>query len=199
MAADRPTSQQRRPRGGNSSVTDQGRKSRFSLRQHAGSVIAALLIGLLPAVALAQQVGQATGLPIPRFVSLGSQTVNVREGPGSDYRIQWTFVRIGYPVEVTQEFDNWRRIRDVNGDEGWVLGTLLSSRRNGVVRDAGDGAPIPLRSGPSLSAGVVAQLQPGVMAPIDQCQAGWCRLIETRFTGWIEQDRLWGVYPDEIF
>jgi SH3-like domain-containing protein len=26
---------------------------------------------------------------------------------------------------------------------------------------------------------------------------GWCRLTGPNFDGWMEQERLWGVYPNE--
>lgn len=143
-----------------------------------------------------QQVGQTTGLPIPRFVSLGAGEVNVRTGPGSDYPIAWQFVRARYPVEVTQEYDNWRRIRDINGDQGWVLGTLLSSERTAIVR--GDaGTEVPVYSQPSATSSVTTRLQAGVQAAIDECDNGWCRLIDPRFNGWVEQAVLWGTYPNE--
>jgi SH3-like domain-containing protein len=45
----------------------------------------------------------------------------------------------------------------------------------------------------------VAMLQAGVVAPVERCQDHWCRLSDSRFDGWVQQDRLWGVYPDEEF
>jgi SH3-like domain-containing protein len=182
-----------------SSVTDRS-KFRPALRRQGLSVLGFLMVLLVGVeVAAQERVGQVTGFPIPRFVTLGAAEVNVRTGPGGDYPVLWMFVRQGYPVEVTQEFDNWRRVRDINGDEGWVLGALLSSRRYGVVRAADDGAPVPAYSSPAATASVAAQLQPGVMAEIAECREGWCRLTDSRFTGWVEQGRLWGVYPDETF
>jgi len=53
-----------------------------------------------------------SGLPIPRFVSLRSNEVNLRTGPGLTYPIDWIYKRDGMPVEVIQEFDTWRKIRD---------------------------------------------------------------------------------------
>ena len=44
---------------------------------------------------------------------------------------------------------------------------------------------------------VTAQLQSGVLGVIKQCDGSWCRLAGDGFDGWIEQNRLWGVYPDE--
>ncbi|MGD9738851.1 MAG: SH3 domain-containing protein [Bauldia sp.] len=180
-------------------MTDRSR-FRLSLPRKALAILGFVILLLAGFEAAAQnRLGQVTGLPIPRFVTLGAGEVNVRTGPGGDYPVLWTFVRQGYPVEVTQEFDNWRRVRDSNGDEGWVLGALLSSRRYGVVRATDDGAPVPAYSSPAATAGVAAQLQPGVMAEIVECRQGWCRLTDSRFTGWVEQGRLWGVYPDETF
>lgn len=138
-----------------------------------------------------------SGLPIPRFVSLKAGRVNVRVGPGEDYRVAWVFTRADLPVEVIQEFDNWRRIRDSDGSVGWVFHSLLSGKRTVVVAPWASDGPRPLRLSASPAAAVSAYLQPGVMAAVDRCGGGWCRLKSSGFTGWIEQTQLWGVYPDE--
>ena len=77
--------------------------------------------------------GKATGLPVPRYVSLKSDRVNLREGPSKDHRTSWVFQRAGLPVEIIAEFETWRRIRDSEGTEGWVLHSLLSGRRTALV------------------------------------------------------------------
>lgn len=165
------------------------------------ALIAALLLAPATLVAAAKVLAQGgqvgpSGLPLPRFVSLKSDRVNVREGPGDEYRVSWIFVRKGLPVEVTQEFDNWRRIRDSDGAEGWVFQSLLSGERTAVVTPSEDGPPVPIWTRPA-SGEISAYLEPGVLAAVEQCRDGWCRLSGTGFRGWIQQDRLWGVYPDE--
>jgi len=35
------------------------------------------------------------------------------------------------------------------------------------------------------------------MAQVKRCKDGWCRVTGSGFDGWIEQQRLWGVYADE--
>lgn len=161
-------------------------------------LIAALALGgATDALAQAGQVGPS-GLPLPRFVSLKSDRVNVRQGPGDNYRVAWIFVRKGLPVEVTQEFENWRRIRDSDGAEGWIFQSLLSGERTAVVSPWDSGPPVPIRSGPSAADEVSAYLEPGVLANVDECSGGWCRLSGTGYRGWIQQDRLWGVYPNEV-
>ena len=77
--------------------------------------------------------GSVSGLPVPRFVSLKSDRVNVRSGPNKDQDVRWVYTRAGMPVEITAEFENWRRIRDWEGAEGWVYHSLLSGKRSAVV------------------------------------------------------------------
>jgi hypothetical protein len=71
-----------------------------------------------------------TGLPLPRFVTLKADKVNVRRGPSSEHPVAFVFQRKGLPVEITAEFENWRKIRDSDGAEGWILQSMLSGRRN---------------------------------------------------------------------
>ena len=75
-----------------------------------------------------------SGLPVPRFVSLKADRVTVRGGPDKDHDVAWIYTRVGWPVEITAEFENWRRIRDSDGSEGWVYHSLLSGKRTAAVQ-----------------------------------------------------------------
>jgi SH3-like domain-containing protein len=146
----------------------------------------------------------ATGLPLPRFVSLKSDRVQVRQGPGTDHKVLWVFSRVGLPVEIMQEFENWRQIRDQDGSVGWVANALLSARRTAVVlawatepREKGTSRNLPLRGEPSTSANTVALLEPGVVCDIRNCDGSWCQISIGDYRGYVEQTKLWGVYPGE--
>ncbi|WP_083240457.1 SH3 domain-containing protein [Methyloceanibacter methanicus] len=146
--------------------------------------------------------GKSSGLRVPRFVSLKSNKVNVRRGPSTDQAIVWVFSRAGLPVEVIAEFENWRRVRDSEGADGWVFHSLLSGRRTVLVSPwskAGQGAPvsIPLHERRSAGSGVVAQLQPGVIGDLVACDGQWCELSVGSYSGYVQQQKLWGVYRDE--
>ena len=86
-----------------------------------------------PGLAFADPVGTVTKLPLPRFASLKTDRVNLREGPSKDHATKWVYQRAGLPVEITAEFEIWRRFRDSQGTEGWVLHSLLSGRRTALV------------------------------------------------------------------
>jgi SH3-like domain-containing protein len=139
----------------------------------------------------------ASGLPIPRYVSLKSDHVNVRAGPTKDNDVAWIFTKAGLPVEITAEFENWRRIRDSEGAEGWVYHSLLSGRRTAVVTMKNKNDFAKLYSSADTESAVVASLQAGVVAQVKHCAAGWCHVAGDGFDGWIQQQRLWGVYADE--
>jgi len=138
-----------------------------------------------------------SGLPLPRFVSLKSQNVNVRRGPGQQYDIAWKFHRAGLPVEIVQEFDNWRKIRDAEGDEGWVFHSLLSGERSVIVAPWAGKDTFPLRSGAADDTTIIAYLEASVISQVVQCDGQWCQVRGQGYDGWIGQTVLWGVYPSE--
>jgi len=143
--------------------------------------------------------GSASGLPVPRFVSLKTDKVNVRSGPAKDHEVAWVYSRSALPVEVIAESDNWRRIRDWEGAEGWVYHSLLSGRRTALVspQTKDKDALLALRNKPDEQSGVSAKLESGVLGTVKRCGSGWCRIVGDGFDGWIEQTRLFGVYPNE--
>jgi SH3-like domain-containing protein len=138
-----------------------------------------------------------SGLPIPRYVSLKSDHVNVRAGPTKDNDVAWVYTRSGLPVEITAEFENWRRVRDSEGAEGWVYHSLLSGRRTAVVTMKRKDDLASIYDHADSASAVAARLQAGVVAQVKHCATGWCHVYGSGFDGWIEQQRLWGVYADE--
>jgi SH3-like domain-containing protein len=143
-----------------------------------------------------------SGLPVPRFVSLKSDHVNLRNGPGTEYPTGWVYRRAGLPLEIVKEFEGWRKVRDADGATGWVLQSLLSGRRTALVlpweRKSGTPPPtVPIRSSDSEYSNVVAKVEAGVIADIHTCDGRWCRVTVDDYSGYIEQKKLWGVYEGE--
>lgn len=137
--------------------------------------------------------GRSTGLPVPRFVSLGADQVNLRFGPGREYPVSWVLARKGLPVEIIAEFDTWRKVRLHDDDEGWIHSSLLSSRRTVVIKDG----IAELRRTPADDARVVLRAEPGVIGELLDCEEAWCRVdIEGR-RGWLRREAFWGVLPEE--
>jgi SH3-like domain-containing protein len=182
-----------------------GREDKLSLRPIPDSLfkrpLLAFAAGLLASIAspaMGQQIGPASGLALPRYVSLKSDRVNLREGPSKEHRTIWVFQRAGLPVEITAEFEVWRKVRDSEGAEGWVLHSLLSGRRTALIAPWKDGTDSILYEKPNTDSTPVAKLQPNVIVTLRKCDKTWCYVTGEGFKGYLRQSELWGVYPDEI-
>ncbi len=149
------------------------------------------LIGVASGVAQAAE----SSLPVPRFVSLRSDEVNVRTGPGVRYPIDWVFTRKTMPVQVLAEVETWRKIRDFQGTEGWVHQSMLNGRRTALVT----GAVRTLRRRNTADATTIATIEPGVIGTLLECRDAWCRLDVGGQKGWLQRDEFWGALPTENF
>lgn len=138
----------------------------------------------------------SSGLPIPRFVSLGSEKVFVRTGPALRYPIKWVYQREHMPVEIIQEFDTWRKIRDMDGDDGWVHQSLLSGARSGIVKGE---AKLSVHKDPDANSSTIVYFEPNVVVSLDKCHGLWCKVSAQGYDGWAERKFLWGIYADEDF
>lgn len=138
----------------------------------------------------------SSGLEIPRFVSLRSDKVFVRTGPALRYPIKWVYKREALPVEIIQEFDTWRKIKDHDGSEGWIHQSLLSGRRSALVSS---NLKTFMLKKPSSSAKKLALIEDGGVIAIEKCSPLWCKGKISGFSGWVERNSLWGIYDTEKF
>jgi SH3-like domain-containing protein len=132
--------------------------------------------------------------PTPRFVSLRSDVVNLRTGPGDRYPVEWVYHRKGLPVEIVAQYEQWRQIRDWQGTEGWVHQRLVTGVRTIIVK----GAQRVLRSEADAASPPMAKLDAGVIAHLLECRSDWCRVETQDIKGWLNRNEIWGVYPNEI-
>lgn len=140
-----------------------------------------------------RKLGSATGLPVPRFVSLGQDKVNARVGPGQNYPIAWVYSRRNLPVEVVGEYDLYRKIRDKEGAESWVHKSQLQGKRYALV----EGGTRALREAPDEKARVAVMAEGGVQVRVLKCKDGWCQVDVQGTKGFGPSDFFWGVYGGE--
>ncbi len=133
-------------------------------------------------------------LPIPRFVSIKANQVNARVGPSIKTPIEWVFIRKGEPVEIIAEYEQWRQIRDIKGEGGWVHSSVLSGKRSVIVI-----APemVSLTQSPNAQNRIVARVSSCVRCSLNKCKNDYCQLRCKNYTGWLPKTVLWGVYKHE--
>jgi SH3-like domain-containing protein len=132
----------------------------------------------------------ATGMPVPRWVTIKAARANVRRGPSLEQDILWTYVKPGVPVEIIAEYNSWRRVRDVNGATGWVKSVMLDGRRRVMFTGRVNTA---ILSAPNGEADAVALAAPGLIADLAGCEGEWCEVSARGYSGFVTRDRLWGV------
>jgi SH3-like domain-containing protein len=132
----------------------------------------------------------------PHFASLSSAKVSLREGPTYRHRVLWLYRRKGLPVEVTAQYDVWRRVRDMDGTVGWIHSSMLSGQRTVLVTAK---KPVRIREDVEQASKTLALAAPGVIAKLDRCQPRECEISVQGVDGWIDKKDVWGVKPGEIF
>ncbi len=153
-----------------------------------------LCVAFLGQSAFAAERGSVTNLPVPRYVSMKAAEGNVRRGPSLTHKIDWVFKHRNMPLELTAEYGNWRRVRDMDGAGGWMHYSLLSGTRTVIVQQD----LLEIRAQPDEKSPAVAKLEAGVIARLGKCLPDWCRLSVEGRKGWAPKAALWGVDADEI-
>lgn len=164
----------------------------------------ALFLSLLASILLITNVSaqdaadeSETGLALPRMVSLRSNLINARSGPGARYPIEWVYMQKGAPVEIIAEFELWRKIKDWQGSESWVHKSMLSGRRSVKLTTPGESN---IYDKPEYTAPVIAKAEDEVVGSVKKCPAGsdFCLIAFGSVEGWVPRANVFGVYPKEV-
>lgn len=162
-----------------------------------------LCVGLLMAMTVAPMraagaqetklVVQGSGLPVPRFVTLKSDTVNMRVGPGREYPLSWVYKKKNLPVKVIAEFDVWRKIIDHEGTTGWVHSQLVTLKRYALIQSR----LTKLYRKADFDSPVVAVADKGVIVELQICEAQWCRIATQDLRAFVRREDIWGILENE--
>lgn len=126
----------------------------------------------------------------PYWASIRAGEVNMRAGPGEDYKIDWVYRRPQLPVKVLRLMEGWRLVEDPDGTRGWMLARFLTRQRSAFVK--GEGLA-EMRDKAAADARLLWRVEPGVVVLLDECGDGWCVVRIGERAGFIRQDRLWGA------
>jgi SH3-like domain-containing protein len=140
-------------------------------------------------------IDEPESLPLPRFVSVKADELNVRTGPGTRYPVRWVYYKKMLPMEIVDEYEHWRKVRDVEGESGWVHKSLLSGRRTAIITTN----IAVMRARPDKNATPLLRLSREVILSTLECAKDWCQLQHENTRGWVAKAELWGAYPEEIF
>ncbi len=132
----------------------------------------------------------------PYWASIASGEAMMRTGPGRNYPGIWLYKRRDLPIRVIQVYPNWRKVQDPDGAQGWMLVTLLSDRRTGIVKP---GEPRNIHSKADADSPIRYRAEQGVVGRLEKCDGSWCRIRIGKREGWIAQSDIWGADQGETF
>ena len=144
----------------------------------------------------AESLGQSTGYKLPRYVSLKSDKSNLRIGAKKDYPIILTYVLENFPIEIIDEYKQWRKIQDIEGNYGWMHESLFQGDRYGIIKSL-HSEPSQIYIKPEGS--VIWKIGNRNIVKINKCLKTWCHINYNKKKGWINKINIWGVYKDEEF
>ena len=160
--------------------------------RHTGIAVLGVLLVLLSGLGTAPLAAQESREP-PYYASIAASKARMRTGPGRTYPAAWLYVRDNLPIKVVAKYQDWRKIEDPDGTQGWMLVSLLSAARTAMVV----GTIVEMREAPRHAAAVMWRAEPGVVGKISECQRGWCYFDVRGRAGYVEHSHLWGVDPGE--
>jgi SH3-like domain-containing protein len=160
------------------------------MRLRLGTISTLVTLGLLAAPLYAAWAQQRKP---PYYASIAASKARMRTGPGRNYPASWLYQRADLPVKVVEIYNDWRKIEDPDGTQGWMQVALMSSQRTGYVA----GGIVELRDAPRGNARINWRAAPGVVGRISKCQRGWCWFDVKGRAGYVEQNRIWGTEPGE--
>ena len=146
---------------------------------------------IFAAAALMATVGPAAAqseVELPYWASISVDEARMRKGPSPDVPVMWEYRRRDLPVKVVARHENWRKVEDPDGTQGWMAARLLSRTRTAIVT----GDIRPLREDAKVSAAIAYRAQPGVVGRIGDCKNGWCLFDVQGRKGWIQTEHIWG-------
>ncbi|MCK7497532.1 MAG: SH3 domain-containing protein [Comamonadaceae bacterium] len=144
----------------------------------------------LLALALAVLIGQplVSAAQAREMVSV-TKPANMRAGAGTGHGVLWR-LDAGYPLSVTSRRGNWLKVKDFEGDTGWVYRPLTGKQPHHIVKVE----TANIRSAPSMRARRVGQAAYGEVLRTVKSRSGWVQVRhpENGLTGWVSRRLLWG-------
>ena len=137
---------------------------------------------------------RGSGLPVPRYVTLKFNEVNLRAGPGREYPVLWSYRKAGLPLLVEAEFGAWRKVVDHEGTTGWMRGSVLSLRRMVLVTNGS----AKIYTSANAQSNVIAIAERDALLELQACPSAMCKVAKDGVRGWMKRGALWGVLATEV-
>ncbi|WP_168464465.1 SH3 domain-containing protein [Wolbachia endosymbiont of Ctenocephalides felis wCfeT] len=122
------------------------------------------------------------------FVSTKSNKINMRTGPGFHYPVKWIYTCKNLPLKVMEEFEDWKKVCDINEDCGWIKSSLLSGKHYAIIKEDTCGYQKQ-----SIDSKVTMEIDKFVVMKIEKCSEEWCFLSAPKRKAWVQKKYVYGI------
>jgi len=130
----------------------------------------------------------STALCLANHVSVKGENVNVRTGPSKKKPVYMELAK-GYPLVIVGRKGDWVKVRDYEGDNGWVHSSLVEKGKTLIVNAI---TKINMRAGPSTRNRIIAEVYRGVVLTKLGRKGRWIKVKHDEgMVGWIYKPLLW--------
>ena len=123
----------------------------------------------------------------PKYASIKKEKTYSRHNASFDAPLEWIYQKKNLPILIIRERDNWREIRDIDGDISWMHVSMISNKRTFINRE--DQNLLKYKNNNIVNAIV----KKGVVGKIINCDEIFCKVKIKNYKGWIEKKYLWGI------
>lgn len=121
-----------------------------------------------------------------KMVSIKSDCINVRVGPGEEYPIAYRYKKKWFPVKIVSTFNTWRKVKDKDGDEGWISSRFISNKQTTIILKN-----TILYTRPDSCSTKLAIVEAGVVAEVAECYGNFVRIKLNYKSGWVKVEDIW--------
>lgn len=146
------------------------------------------ILGILALTMTAFPAAAQSEREVPYWASINVDEARMRKGPSPAVPVIWEYHRKYLPVKVVAVHEEWRKVVDPDGTEGWMAARLLSIARTAIVT----GGTRVMRVSPEADANIAYRVEAGVVGRLGECRKGFCLLDVKGRKGWIAAAHIWG-------
>lgn len=125
-----------------------------------------------------------------KYVSISTEKANVRNGPSVQYEILCT-VNKYTPFKVVDTRDSWYKVKDFEGDMGWIHKSVASEAPALIVKSN----KANFRDGPSGN--ILWVLEKTYPLKFIEKQGSWYHVRDDEIDGWLHFSTIWGFIEPE--
>ena len=124
----------------------------------------------------------------PKYASIKKERAYSRHNASFDAPLEFIYQKKNLPILIINKHDVWKRVRDIDGEEGWIHTSMISNKKTFINEK--DQNLLKYKDNSNI---VNAIVKKGVVGKIINCGEKFCKVKIKTYRGWMKKKYLWGI------